>query len=178
MLLGPRCAGKTSVALRLGAWWSRRVVDLDDVTAAMCGFSTPGEALRTLGEPAFRLAEADALRSVLLRRGPQVVALGGGTPLAPGARELLLGARASRRARLIYLHAPADVLRARLGSTNLGTRPALQGASALDEVEQVLRSREALYRELAQHVVDTHRLDLDGAAHAVATWVRGPTDAV
>jgi len=133
MLLGPRCAGKTSVALRLGAWWSRRVVDLDDVTAAMCGFSTPGEALRTLGEPAFRLAEADALRSVLLRRGPQVVALGGG---------------------------------------------ALQGASALDEVEQVLRSREALYRELAQHVVDTHRLDLDGAAHAVATWVRGPTDAV
>ncbi|QKK09395.1 MAG: hypothetical protein HND58_15335 [Planctomycetota bacterium] len=99
LLIGLRGSGKST----LGRLVAERLVadglvaafsDLDDAVLARLGHATVAEAWNTLGEPAFRTAETACLRervpAALDDGTPQVVvALGGGTPTAPGAAELL-----------------------------------------------------------------------------------------
>jgi shikimate kinase len=94
-----------------------------------------------------------------------IIALGGGTPTAPGAAEILRQAFAAG-ARIIYLHASAPTLRARLkdGDPN---RPALTGAGLLAEIDDILEARDSLYRSLATAVLETDGLDVDAALAAL-----------
>ena len=94
-----------------------------------------------------------------------VVALGGGTPTAPGADQMLREAAAAG-ASIFYLHASAPTLRARLtdGDPN---RPALTGAGLLAEIDEILDARDTLYRSLASAVVETDGLDADAALEAL-----------
>lgn len=156
-LMGLRASGKSTVAGLLAAELSSRLgmgvkcVDLDDRTTAVLKFGSCGEALRTLGEAAFRAGEAEALREVLaeMRGGVGVLALGGGTAMFPAARALIEERVGEGALRLVYLHARAGVLKERLKGTDLGTRPSLTGAGVVDEVEAVYAARDATYRALA-----------------------------
>ena len=152
MLLGLRGAGKSTLGPMIGARAGLPFVDLDDRTRESLGHATVADAWRTLGEPAFRDAEVRALRAAL--NDPVcVLALGGGTPTAPGAADVLRTAARARRITIMYLHAPPDALRARLreGDAN---RPSLTGQGVLDEINAVYRARDPLYRSLATHIVD------------------------
>ncbi|MBA4039989.1 MAG: hypothetical protein C0468_06660 [Planctomyces sp.] len=161
VLMGLRCAGKSTVARllaeRTGLGWE----DLDDRTAQLMGVPSAGEGIVRQGLAAFRDAESRSLRQAL--EGPggaAIVALGGGTPTAPGAAGLLRSARAAQgpgRAVVVYLHAPAWVLAARMRAGGAAGRPALlndPGRSAADEVSQLYEQRDGLYRELADAVVE------------------------
>jgi shikimate kinase len=152
VLLGLRGAGKSTLGPMIASRAGVPVVDLDDRTREALGHATVADAWREAGEPAFRDAEARSLRAALA--GPRcVLALGGGTPTAPGAADALRTAAGARRITLTYLHALPDALRARLreGDAN---RPSLTGAGMLDEIDAVYRARDPLYRELATHIVD------------------------
>jgi shikimate kinase len=84
-----------------------------------------------------------------------VLALGGGTPTAPGAADLLRDHQSRRATTLVYLRASADELRRRLSLHGPGAnRPSLTGAGALDEIEQVLARRDPLYASLADSIID------------------------
>lgn len=150
--MGLRASGKTTLGPKLAARAGTPFADLDDRTLELLGHPTIADAWRALGEPGFRDAEARALRAALTEPR-SVLALGGGTPTAPGAADLLRTNTHAGTITLVYLHAPPDVLRARLREGD-ASRPSLTGGNMLDEIDAVYRARDPLYRELAGLVVD------------------------
>lgn len=176
VLMGLRGSGKSTAgraaAARLGALF----VDLDERSARELGCARVAEAWERHGEAAFRAGEARALRAALDdcgRRGASaltVLALGGGTPAAPGAAEALRAARDSGLARLIYLRASPAALRARLvAAGGAGAdRPSLTGADPLAEIEAVFGARDGLYRALADEVIECDGMTLEEVAARLA----------
>ncbi len=178
VLLGLRGCGKSTIGARLAARRGESFIDLDGLVTARLGCATVREAWATRGEPAFRAAEVEALRSVIGQPGT-VLALGGGTPTAPGAADVLSEAKAENVVRLIYLRASAPALRSRLDAAGVGDRPALRpGADGgtgdpLAEIEAVLVERDPLYQQLADAVVEVGALDEDKAVNAVVSACAG-----
>ncbi len=165
VLMGLRASGKTTIGRLVAEQLGLGFVDLDDRTADRLDTPDPAEAIRTLGLDAFRDAETDALRDALLE-GPLVIALGGGTPTAPGAVDLLR-AHTDAGGALIYLHAGPSVLRARLTRTDTDTRPSLTGAGTVEEVDEVYLRRDPLYRDLCTRIIETK----DQSPHQVARLI-------
>lgn len=166
VLMGLRGSGKSTVSRALAQLVGLPALDLDDATARALGHTSVGAAWAAMGEPAFRAAEAAQLRSTLAMP-PQVLALGGGTPTAPGAADLLRAAARDGTAVIVYLSAPPAVLRARLAAASMTDRPSLTGASPLDEIEAVYARRDPIYRGLATHIVDAS-MQVDAIAAHIA----------
>lgn len=160
LLMGLRGSGKTTLGRWLAETLGRGFVDLDDVTVARLGGTTVTEVWRRVGESGFREAEAEVLAEVLARDvvDGQLIALGGGTPMAPGADALIKKA-ANAGACVVYLRASPESLRARLEASDITDRPSLTDASTLDEIEAVFDQRDELYTNLASVVLDTDDLD-------------------
>lgn len=152
--MGLRCSGKTTVGPLLAQRLGCGFVDLDERTAAKVGCATAGDVLRSLGEAAFRAAEAVALREVLALAQPMVIALGGGTPTAPGAAAMIMDAQARRAAVVVYLRAVPEVLVERMRTGGHSSRPSLTGAGAVEEVGVLFQRRDPMYARLADRVVD------------------------
>lgn len=165
-LVGYRGTGKSTVAAlvagRLGCGW----VDADAALETRLG-TTIAAVVHERGEPAFRDAEAAILHE-LLGAEAGVLATGGGVVLREENRAILR--RLGRP--VIWLTAPADVIRARLAADPLtaARRPALAGADPLAEVEAALAAREPLYREVADAAFDTAAEPAEVAA-AIVAWL-------
>lgn len=174
VLMGLRGSGKSTLGRALAERLGRGFVDLDDRTAAALGCAAPGEALRTHGEPAFRAAEAAALRGALDEAGI-VLALGGGTPTAPGAADLLRERSADGRAAVLYLRASAATLAERLATAAASggpERPPLVGEDPIGEIGMLLERRDGLYQELAGSVLHLDGVSEAGALAMVVAWGR------
>lgn len=147
VLMGLRASGKSTLGSAAAAALGAAFVDLDLRTSALLGYPSVREAFEQKGEPAFRAAESRALTDAL-GEAPQVIALGGGTPTAPGAAEELAAARRSGSAFVVFLDPPLELLAQRLG-THEGDRPSLTGRGVVAEIEDVARVRRPLYAALA-----------------------------
>lgn len=153
LLIGLRGSGKSTVGRLLADRIGAAFVDLDDVTPREMGLVTVAEAWRK-GQEAFRLAEASALIASL-GRDNQVIALGGGTPTAPGAADVIRRERRAGRALVVYLRCDPATLRERMASQGelAAQRPSLTGGDPLGEIESVYASRDPLYCGLADVVL-------------------------
>ncbi|MBL8963970.1 MAG: hypothetical protein JNK70_07865 [Phycisphaerae bacterium] len=178
ILIGLRGSGKSTVGRLAADRLQGTFVDLDDVTPGILGRGTVAEAWRLDGQAAFRTAEAAALRRVI-EDPPDVLALGGGTPTAPGAADLLTQARGSGSVGVVYLRAGARELRRRLESAGSGAesgpgsnRPSLTGRPPLDEIEDVLAARDPIYLSLADVVIESSGLTVSACADAVVEAAR------
>lgn len=165
LLIGLRGSGKTTLGRLLAARRHIPFIDLDERTVGRSGHPSVSAMFRAVGEPAFRAAEVAALQDVLAESpaAGAVIALGGGTPTAPGARELIESARTAGAARVILLEAPAAVLGARL-SVAPGDRPLLMGADFTEEAELLAARRMPIYRALADAVIATSTTTADALA--------------
>jgi len=171
VLIGLRASGKSTVGRLLGAALGREFVDLDDVTPRLLGSDDVRGAWSAHGEAGFRAAEARALAQELSGAG-RVLALGGGTPEAPGAAAMLRDARDAGRAVVVYLRADAAVLRERLRQADNANRPSLTGAGLLDEIEDVLARRDGAYSALADLVVEHEDApNAEDAAGRIVRWL-------
>lgn len=172
VLIGLRGSGKTIAGRLLAAKLGRPFVDIDDVTCSLLNAPTVADAWQTRGVAAFRLAEAAALRRVLAARG-QIIACGGGTPTAPGAAMMIRAEQQAATAVVVYLRAPAEVLRTRLAASppDLAARPPVLGADPLAEIDILLAHRDPLYLSLADHIIETRLLTPERVADAVAALV-------
>ncbi len=175
ILVGPSGTGKSSVAVKLAArlgwpWW-----DTDEQVEQQAGRSV-AEVFRELGEPAFRLMESGAVARACLAEAPTVIAVGGGAVLNAANRVLI-----AEHGRVIYLHShPQDILnrlRAETDPNGLPSRPLLAGSDPLARINEQIRARESLYREMAEHQVDTPRLDVAGVVEQISAWLEmNPAD--
>jgi len=154
LLIGLRGSGKTTLGRLLAQRRGLPFLDLDELTPEILGEKTVAAAWRRHGEPAFRVAEAAALRRTLADPQPHVIALGGGTPTAPGAADAIRQAQADGAAFAIYLRADPATLRQRLAGAENSNRPSLTGADPLAEIDRVFTRRDPIYRELANWVIE------------------------
>lgn len=147
VLVGPRCAGKTTVGRLLARRLGVELYDTDALIEEASGLSV-ADIVAKEGWESFRRRESEALAAAL--RPDAVVSTGGGMVLDAHNRI------AMRAAGLVfYLAAPLECLYSRLArSRNPAQRPPLAGADSLAEMALVLEERESLYRECAHHSVD------------------------
>jgi len=165
VLMGMRASGKTTIGRLVADRMQRRFVDLDDRTRLRFSESSVQAIWIKHGEAAWRAAETEALRDVLAEP-PCVLALGGGTPMIPAARAMLEQARKDRAITVVYLRCSAEALQQRLAK-QAGDRASLTGRGVVEEVPDVLASREAAYLALADAQIDSGVLSVEHAIEAL-----------
>jgi shikimate kinase len=165
-LIGPRGSGKSTVArlLAAGLGWDWRDADVELE-------KKHGQSIRdifaTEGEAGFRDKEAASLAE-LCRLERHVIATGGGVVLRESNRRLL---RASGR--VVWLTADIDTLwrRMQADETTAQRRPALS-VGGREEIVQVLRVREPLYRDCADYIVETTGRTPEEIAAEILRWMQ------
>ena len=141
-LVGMPGSGKSTVGEELAGRLGVPFVDLD-VEIERRGGRSVSEIFHEDGEAAFRALEAKELVRAATE-DTSVVACGGGVVLEPANRITL-----RNTGTCVFLDVPIDVLRERVRPSE--DRPLIRQAGDLD---QLLATRESLYREFAAHVVD------------------------
>ena len=165
-LVGYRGTGKSTVGRLVADRLGWNFIDADDRIEAAAGM-TIADIFAAEGEPGFRDRESAVLADVCgLTR--QVIATGGGVVLRPANRDRLKSAGF-----VAWLDASPETIWRRMVTdpTTAGRRPNLTAKGGLDEVRDLVRVREPLYREAANLRVDTDGVSPDAAAAAIlAAW--------
>lgn len=166
-LTGLRGTGKTSVGRVLAETLGLPLVDLDDRIEQAAGKSIR-EIFADGGETAFRDHESECLEQVA-GGPPAIVALGGGAILRSQNRQ-----RLAQTGLCVWLVADAQTLVGRIQSDQLTAerRPALTTLSESEEVKKLVADREPLYRQAADHRVDTAGKSIEQVADEILSWIR------
>lgn len=143
MLIGFMGAGKTAVSRILAERLGFRLFDTDAMVEEAAG-STVAELWETEGEDGFRAREHEAVLRACAGSG-RVIACGGGAVLQIRNYGILKGAGT-----VVYMRAPAEVLRARIGDGR--ARPLLRDEGSFD---RLLAERTPAYEAAADVTVDT-----------------------
>jgi shikimate kinase len=162
VLIGYRACGKTSIGMGLAQSLNLKFTDVDQITCQRFDGMTIAAIWQKFGEPAWRAAEVKVTQE-LCAGDNQIIALGGGTIMQPGARQAIADAHARGSTLRVYLRAPAQVLyqRAQGDANSAATRPQFtKGVSGLDEVVQVLKIREPIYFSESDAVIDVDKLSI------------------
>lgn len=141
-------AGKSTLGRQLARRLRKRFLDVDTEIESRTGVTIP-TIFEIEGEGAFRDRE-EALVRELTQLTNIVLATGGGAVMRPANREQL---RANGT--VLYLHAEPQVLFERVGHSR--NRPMLKAADPLARLTELYVQRDPLYREVADHVVRSHR---------------------
>lgn len=139
-------SGKTTVGKKVAKMLDRRFVDADVELEARTG-RTVADWFED-GEDAFRITEADLLRSLLQDDGLLVIGAGGGVVVQPENRLLLAGGSALT----IYLHGEPAFLASR--AKPKAHRPLLADADPNEVFDRLYAERDGWYREVADAVVE------------------------
>jgi shikimate kinase len=165
-LTGFMGCGKSSTGRALAERLGARFVDLDSEIVARTGRTIP-EIFREGGEAAFRAAELETLCSVLdeasAAPADTVLALGGGTIIVPGARNLVFA-----NSECVFLRTRLETIRERLGVAD-ASRPLFADAEAL------FAARAAVYAQ-ASITVDTDGKTPAEVADAIVAVIRNRKD--
>ncbi len=164
VLVGPMGAGKSAVGALLARRLGLPFADLDALIEAEAG-ARIAELFRDAGEAAFRARESALLARCLAADG-QVVATGGGAVLAAANRR-----RLRERGLVAWLQADPVAQLQRLEGCR--DRPLLEGADRRARLDALAADRDPLYREVADLAIDTHGLDPDAVAEALAARTAG-----
>jgi shikimate kinase len=157
-LVGLMGAGKSTVGKLLARKLDRRFIDADALIEERCGVKIP-VIFEMEGEAGFRKREAQAIKEAV-REESIVLATGGGAVILPENRALL-----SSRGTVIYLHAgPTELWHRTKGSEG---RPLLQTGDARQTLENLYRVRDPLYREIADHVIETGKPSVNQLVHTL-----------
>lgn len=161
-LTGFRGTGKTTIAGLVAERCGLLLLDLDHEIQNSSGL-TIAEIFARGGEGEFRRIESEQLMRAC-QGSPAVVGLGGGAILAAENRRLI-----KRSGQCVWLTASAETIAARIAgdAATAAQRPALTKLSQLEEIRHLLETREPLYREVADLIVDTEAATLDEIARQI-----------
>ena len=165
-LVGLPGAGKSTLGRQLARRLGKRFVDCDHELEARTGVPIP-TIFEIEGEAAFREREVQTLGE-LAALDNIVLSTGGGVVLRAENRAYL-----KANGTVLYLHVEPGLLYERVRHAR--HRPLLQIGDPQTRLHQLYAERDALYREVADHVVDAVRenvlryvrmLDSDAPQHA------------
>jgi shikimate kinase len=167
VLIGYRATGKTTVGLLLARKLGRDFVDLDAALEQEMGRAIT-DLVAEHGWPEFRRREKEIVARYGLPLG-RVLATGGGVVLDPENVRIL-----RENGVVVWLQAGPGLIRERLSRDRVqeDQRPSLTGSGTLDEVEEVLRTREPLYKAAAHIIIDTAGQSAEQVAEMVLAAVR------
>ncbi|MGQ0479456.1 MAG: shikimate kinase [Pseudonocardia sp.] len=158
ILVGPPGSGKSTVGRAVAGRLGVEFRDLDDDLAAAHGLEA-GELVVELGREGFQRAEVEVLK-VVLAEHDGVLALGGGTPTAPGAAELLEGTP------VVFLDVDLDHLLRREGLLPL--HPWLM-PNPRAHLRRLLTERRPVYEAVSQATVATSGRGVEDVVSDVLT---------
>ena len=147
-LVGLPGAGKSTLGRQLARRLDKRFVDADAELEHRLGVSIP-TIFEIEGEAGFRDREEATLAELTQLTGV-VLSTGGGAVLRPGNRT-----RLKENGTVIYLHADPATLWERVRHNR--NRPLLQTTDPRARLVSLYAERDALYREVADHVIATSR---------------------
>lgn len=147
-LVGLMGAGKTTVGRALAKRLNKRFVDSDHEIEARTGASIP-IIFEIEGEASFRQREAEVIRDLTAQQDI-VLATGGGAVLDAQSRDYL-----KSRGTVIYLRASVNNILQRTSHDK--NRPLLQTADPRKTIEELFRTREPFYNEVAHIIIETGR---------------------
>ena len=142
----PGC-GKSTIGRQLARMRQLPFLDSDHEIERYLGCSIR-EFFDREGEAAFREVEARVIAETLADPQQRVVATGGGSVLRPANRAAM-----QTHATVVYLHTQVDDLARRLSRDT--ARPLLQVADPRQRLRDLYTTRDPIYREVADIVVDT-----------------------
>jgi shikimate kinase len=145
VLVGLMGTGKSTVGRLVAQRLRRPLVDTDAAVEARAG-RTVRQIFAEEGEATFRTLETEAIIEALESTPPAVIAAAGGVVLAATNRAALKAANA----KVVWLSGDPEVLVARVSTA--GHRPLLD-ADPAGALQQMMVTRESLYREVAHCVV-------------------------
>jgi len=164
VLVGYRGTGKTTVGAVLGRELGLRVVSLDAEIVRAAGKGVP-DIVAGVGWPGFRDLEEEIVRRFAAGDG-QVIDCGGGV-IEREANFAALRAAGP----VLWLKAPVATIVERIGGDD--QRPSLTGrGSFTEEVEEVLKQREPLYRRIAHHEIETAGRNIEQVAAEACRLIR------
>jgi shikimate kinase len=169
ILLGYRGCGKTTVGKRLADRMWTKFVDTDALVVQAAGKSI-AEIFESDGEKYFRDLEAGAVHRAIESKEDRVISLGGGAVLREETRKLLLACPSKR----LYLRCEPQELWRRIQADpqSAANRPSLtEHGGGLEEVIELLKVREPLYRQVATAELDVTNLDIDETMKYMARMV-------
>jgi shikimate kinase/3-dehydroquinate synthase len=158
-------SGKTTVGRALAKKLNKRFVDSDHEIEARTGASI-SLIFEIEGEESFRQREAEVIRD-LTAEEDIVLATGGGAILNPDSRELL-----RTRGTVVYLRASVSHILQRTSHDK--SRPLLQTADPKKRLEELMRQREPLYREVAHVIVETGRPNVQWLVQTILQQIEVP----
>lgn len=162
-LIGLPGAGKSTLGRQLARRLGLTFVDADAELERRLGVTIP-TIFEIEGEAVFRDREEAMLAEIVERTGI-VLGTGGGVVVRPANRE-----RLKRSGTIVYLHADPVTLRERTRRSR--DRPLLNASDPLARLQELYAQRDALYREIAHHVVESDREAIARFATGFAADVR------
>ena len=165
-LIGYRCTGKTSVGRCLAGTLGWSFVDTDALIANQQRMSIM-EIVGAYGWENFRQMEHDILKTVCDSTA-QVVATGGGIVINEHNVKLM-----RENGSIIWLRAEHETIKSRMlqDKTSTEFRPALTMTDSLSEIEEILQSREPIYRSAMDFYVDTDEHDVSTIAKIIVDYL-------
>ena len=155
-------AGKTTIGRQLAKQLGRKFYDSDKVIEERTGASIP-LIFELEQEQGFRKREK-AIIDELTQIDNVVLATGGGAVLDPENRQ-----RLAERGHVIYLHAPIDFLLQRTSRDS--SRPLLQTENPRRKLEELMETRDPLYREIADTVIETNSCPVKQVVAKILTMI-------
>jgi len=163
-LVGLPGAGKSTVGRQLARRLAKTFVDADTELERRLGVSIP-TVFEIEGEAGFRDREESVLAE-LCERADVVLATGGGAVIRPANRE-----RLKSNGTVVYLHAQPELLWERTRRSR--HRPLLNTADPLARLRELYAARDALYRSVADSVVESGRDQIAALLRQLQTAQRG-----
>ena len=165
ILIGPMGAGKSTIGRQLAQILNYEFVDSDHEIEARTGADIPW-IFDVEGEEGFRRREESVIDELTLRDGV-VLATGGGAVTREANRRVI-----SARGIVIYLKTSIEQQLARTAKDR--KRPLLQHAEPRKVLTELMKTREPLYLEVADHVVETDASNIRDVATKIAELVAQP----
>lgn len=147
-LVGPMGAGKSTIGRQLADLTGKRFRDADHEIENRTGASIP-LIFEIEGEEGFRKRE-NTMLAELTGETDMVLATGGGAVLAEENRLMLSG-----NGFVVYLHADIEILYERTRRDR--NRPLLNEGDRRQKLEKIMSTRDPLYRDVADLVVETDK---------------------